>query len=532
MQSTISKGMPYATMVYETITGTLNSDESIFLLPTIAADVSFALNPIVDRTNELTCSTEWTDPVEVHSELELFFEQSDFSWLVFVSEPVLVQCIPDDVTGGVQLQVVNWLNDPDIERNFVMRIALNKLCTSGRDPIYCHQEKMHPTALFLGQGNYDDQLRKHAHLFPGPNATFDYEYNTTDDTNKDHSAGNIRAILKFDWNVQNTRDIALHPVENNETVTELSTELLTYALPHHFDMITEVPPTDQNIYCVNTLIGPACLYEGSNWNLVQDIPQISFSAPRPPAPWSLPSLGDSLKFDLDFTLPKFYLKGIGDTYFSGKMLAKLGRILLIAEEVQTVCTSTATKAVSPEYVDACKATSIPRKETMTKAISRLKSSVEIWINGSAVVPLVFDSAWGGVVSCGCVFDSNTGKCKNKFPDCSGFGDPGLNFGNAWYNDMHFHYGYHIYAAAVVSHFDPAWGRKMWEQVLLLVRCIANPSDDDPYFPTWRHKDWYQGHSWASGIAMVFPNGKNQESSSEAIAAYEAVALYGKAMVSS
>jgi endo-1,3(4)-beta-glucanase len=82
----------------------------------------------------------------------------------------------------------------------------------------------------------------------------------------------------------------------------------------------------------------------------------------------------------------------------------------------------------------------------------------------------------------------------------------------------------------VAHFDPEWGRNLFEQVLLLIRCIANPSEDDEVFPTWRHKDWYQGHSWASGIAAVFFNGKNQESSSEAIAAYEAIALYGKSMV--
>jgi Glycosyl hydrolase family 81 C-terminal domain len=68
------------------------------------------------------------------------------------------------------------------------------------------------------------------------------------------------------------------------------------------------------------------------------------------------------------------------------------------------------------------------------------------------------------------------------------------------------------------------------QILLLIRCIANPSEEDEYFPTWRHKDWYQGHSWASGIAVVFLNGKNQESSSESISAYEAIALYGRALV--
>lgn len=41
---------------------------------------------------------------------------------------------------------------------------------------------------------------------------------------------------------------------------------------------------------------------------------------------------------------------------------------------------------------------------------------------------------------------------------------------------------------------------------------------------------YLGSSWASGIVTLFglpyPNGRNQESSSESVAAYEAVALYG------
>lgn len=142
----------------------------------------------------------------------------------------------------------------------------------------------------------------------------------------------------------------------------------------------------------------------------------------------------------------------------------------------------------------------------------------------------------------------------------------MNFGAGFYNDHHFHFGYHIYAAAVLSHFLPSWGRDSvnLERVLLLVRDIANPSDKDPFFPTFRHKDWYLGFSWASGILTIgggpasgerpaaplapggkpssgidatggrgsgtglrpYPNGRNQESSSEAVSAYEAVALYG------
>lgn len=43
---------------------------------------------------------------------------------------------------------------------------------------------------------------------------------------------------------------------------------------------------------------------------------------------------------------------------------------------------------------------------------------------------------------------------------------------------------------VAAKFDNVWGRKFHERVLLLVRDIANPSGEDPYFPAWRHKDWY------------------------------------------
>jgi endoglucanase Acf2 len=44
------------------------------------------------------------------------------------------------------------------------------------------------------------------------------------------------------------------------------------------------------------------------------------------------------------------------------------------------------------------------------------------------------------------------------------------------------------------------------------------------------KDWYLGNSWAGGIARAYPNGRNQESSSESIAAYEAISMFGKVMV--
>lgn len=47
------------------------------------------------------------------------------------------------------------------------------------------------------------------------------------------------------------------------------------------------------------------------------------------------------------------------------------------------------------------------------------------------------------------------------------------------------------------------------------------------FPAARHHDWYDGHSWASGV-FPMPNGKSQESISEAVNAYYAVHVLGVA----
>ncbi len=179
---------------------------------------------------------------------------------------------------------------------------------------------------------------------------------------------------------------------------------------------------------------------------------------------------EAAKVDLKWKIPQNYMAGAGDTYFSGKLLARLSRVLLIAEEVGLRQTS--------EFQDA---------------LDHLRSGVEIWLNGSAQSIFLYDRSWGGLMMCGCDygydFERRVGYCKNQLPNCPALVDMGQNFGAGFYNDHHYHFGYHIYAAAVLSKFDPKWGKEWHQHVLLLVRDIANPSDEDPFFPTWRHKDW-------------------------------------------
>ena len=100
------------------------------------------------------------------------------------------------------------------------------------------------------------------------------------------------------------------------------------------------------------------------------------------------------------------------------------------------------------------------------------------------------------------------------------------FGSEEFNDHHFHYGYIIYAAALLSENDSDFVEKNRELVDLLVADIANYNTNEQ-LPLRRNYDPYFGHSWASG-SSPFDDGNNQESVSEAINAWSAVYLWGLA----
>jgi endo-1,3(4)-beta-glucanase len=299
-------------------------------------------------------------------------------------------------------------------------------------------------------------------------------------------------------------------------------ELLMYATPHHQGRLEPAVGSSNAISdagCVPTIHGVACPVTGGFWCTVEHLHRIGFNATRPVREDMLPGLRKALKTDIHFAIPENYMHGAGDTYFSGKILAKLARILLIADETG-VDNNGGDGKVSTEEFD--------------QALDRLRKGTTIWLSSKAESRLLYDASWGGIVMCGCDFDDESQRCSNKFPDCPALTDAGSNFGAGFYNDHHFHFGYHIFAAAVVAKFDHQWGRKHFQRALMLVRDIANPSTKDPFFPAWRHKDWYLGFSWASGVVTIqgqpYPNGRNQESSSEAIAAYESVALFGQSFV--
>jgi endoglucanase Acf2 len=84
------------------------------------------------------------------------------------------------------------------------------------------------------------------------------------------------------------------------------------------------------------------------------------------------------------------------------------------------------------------------------------------------------------------------------------------------------------AAALLGKADSTWVTANLPALATVVRDFANPNKADPYFPLARMMDWWEGHSWAGGM-QVFGDGKNQESTSESVNGYYAVALLGRAL---
>lgn len=118
----------------------------------------------------------------------------------------------------------------------------------------------------------------------------------------------------------------------------------------------------------------------------------------------------------------------------------------------------------------------------------------------APLGLYYDASWHGVAS------------REGFSD---LGCRNADFGNACYNDHHYHFSYFVVSAAVLVKLKPEFStnQPFVSFVDTLIRDTANPSSQDLHFPTFRSFDWFDLHSWSRGV-IPSADGKDQESTSE------------------
>eukprot|EP00996_Jenningsia_fusiforme_P000107 NODE_106_length_3255_cov_4672.497505_g96_i0.p1 GENE.NODE_106_length_3255_cov_4672.497505_g96_i0~~NODE_106_length_3255_cov_4672.497505_g96_i0.p1 ORF type:complete len:588 (+),score=90.32 NODE_106_length_3255_cov_4672.497505_g96_i0:1063-2826(+) len=285
--------------------------------------------------------------------------------------------------------------------------------------------------------------------------------------------------------------------------------LLMIALPHHVSLLCDKSVSKISGGGHRNVRGfgvPVVCRRGSRWVMAIHRQKIDWLGA--PEEGKVGAIREALREDIQRQIRANVAAGEADPYNAGKLLGRLASLILVAEMLGE-------GAILAELL----------KET-TRYLS-------VWLDQESINPLVYDSTWGGIVSCGCHYPwiwMNEHRCINRTTSatkCPGLQDSLYDFGNGMYNDHHFHYGYFIYAAAVVARFDDGWAERYGEKVLVLIRDIANPSVHDPYFTPYRHFDWFVGHSWALGITPD-PLGRNQESTSEAANAWYGMYLFGDA----
>ena len=185
-------------------------------------------------------------------------------------------------------------------------------------------------------------------------------------------------------------------------------------------------------------------------------------------------LGEQLNKDVaSLTITK------DDTYFGGKELYKAANLLSVAHQIDDTQSTKAAQA-------------------------KLKVGLEQWLTDN----------------------KNLTRTKRYFyydPSLASVVGETAAFGSEDANDHHFHYGYFIYAASILAKYDSEFASEYGSQVNVLVADIASPSGSSK-LPQLRNYDPYMGHSWAAGLAP-FDDGNNQESSSEAINAWNAFAMW-------
>lgn len=277
------------------------------------------------------------------------------------------------------------------------------------------------------------------------------------------------STITFTWNAVTLADW-----------TTTQGNVLIYALPHH--MATLQTPTTEASLMPETIKGKMTAVTDQLWTMKEPLSKVTWFMPDVTVNATVMNvLQESWKVDAAF-------RPTGtNVYDMSAQLAKLARIGLIG---QTLEYTTASVAAIKAYI---------------------KKIIGEWLDGNASNVFQYDQSWGGVVT------------------SNGLENPKTDFGNGIYNDHHFQYGYLLYAAAYALKNDTSdFKTKYVEKILTLARDIANPSTDDTYFPVTRYKDWYLGHSWASGLVEYGEN-RNQQSISEAIHAYYAIALMGDAI---
>ena len=293
---------------------------------------------------------------------------------------------------------------------------------------------------------------------------------------------------------------------------------ILWMLPNHWNLMTysaplgntAMAPITTSVFLQHCTYGNLTFY--SIFSATNTV--IVSNTPIPPGPdisglgsTGLTALSNQLAIDIPYQIkfltgaPRPPGGGIGtatDPYGYGTFAAAYARLIVFANLLGELDT----------YLDEAMAS----KETILSWLMGTNSSALPSPNTN-VFQIQREPTWGGIiVPADYLYQAN----KNVLG----------SFGNSFYNDHHFHWGYLLYTIYAYSLLGDSFAGFI-AQITEIVKDICNPVVD---FYAWktRHKDWYGGHSWATGVDSEV--NRQQESSGEAINGYYAAYLVSNSIL--
>ena len=248
-------------------------------------------------------------------------------------------------------------------------------------------------------------------------------------------------------------------------------------LPHHY-YEPSVPGFQFSAFTYLTPRGTMKLAEGNDFTFTYPVHSFLPYFPAPMAWKEDFSATRMAELNADYTKRGSFG---GDTYWGGKGLTQMAHYMTFALQMGDTA-------------------------TFRMAKQRLKEVLADWYTwtpGEERYYFARYPRWGALIGMDPSYDSDT------------------------FNDHHFHYGYFIYASAILCLLDDEFREQYGAMAREVARDYANweRSDDEPWFRTL---DPYCGHSFAGGLGNG-GNGNGQESTSEAIQGWGGVWLLGAAL---
>ena len=299
---------------------------------------------------------------------------------------------------------------------------------------------------------------------------YKYAYNFVTDTK-------INWEVSSDYSSKTTFNITT--TKKRSDIQDQQNGTLFCLYPHQYNNLCSVTDIINN-KTFNTLRGVLKLAKGSGFSTKVDfkgiVPFFQFNSK------DLVNIKNDLSEYLNKDITDIVVKDVsGNPYRAGKVIAKLANLIPIVDNLND---------------------STLKKSAMIK----LKALLSDWLtysNGDENKYFAYDTIWGGL---------------------EGIKDD--EFYSFQYNDHHFHFGYFIYAAAILAMYDKDFVKNYGQMINLLIKDIANTTRGDNNFPFFRYFDFYESHSWANGMGGQNNEGIDQESSSEAMNAWSAIYLWG------